>query len=104
MFVVYPVGKKASQFARKLVGKGVEIAVVDYMTAKSSGEEIARFTSELTRDFLAGKIDEIEVVYTITRVPVNNCWLRASYCLSRPAIWLPARRSSAISPTCSSPM
>lgn len=64
MFVVYPVGKKASQFARKLVGKGVEIAVVDYMTAKSSGEEIARFTSELTRDFLAGKIDEIEVVYT----------------------------------------
>lgn len=64
MFVVYPIGKKASQFARKLAGKDVEIAVVDYMTAKSPGEDIARFTSELTRDFLAGKIDEIEVVYT----------------------------------------
>lgn len=64
MFVVYPVGKKASHFAHKLAGKDVEIAVTDYMTAKSSGEEIARFTSELTRDFLAGKIDEIEVVYT----------------------------------------
>ena len=64
MFVVYPIGKKASQFAHKLAGKDVEIAVVDYMTAKSPGEDIARFTSELTRDFLAGKIDEIEVVYT----------------------------------------
>lgn len=64
MFVVYPIGKKASQFAHKLVGEGVEIAMTDYMTAKSPGEDIARFTNELTRDFVAGKIDEIEVVYT----------------------------------------
>ena len=64
MFVVYPIGKKASQFAHKLVGEGVEIAMTDYMTAKSPGEDIARFINELTRDFVAGKIDEIEVVYT----------------------------------------
>lgn len=64
MFVVYPIGKKASKFAEKLVGEGVELAVADYMTAKSSGEEIARFTNDLTRAFIAGEIDEVEVVYT----------------------------------------
>ena len=64
MFVVYPIGKKASQFAHKLAGESVEIAIADYMTAKSSAEDIARFTGELTREFLAGRVDEIEVVYT----------------------------------------
>ena len=64
MFVVYPIGKKASNFAQKLAGDGVEIAVTDYMTAKSPGEDIARFTNELTRAFVAGEIDEVEVVYT----------------------------------------
>ena len=42
MFVVYPIGKKASKFAQKL----------------------ARFTGELTREFIAGKVDCVEVVYT----------------------------------------
>ena len=64
MFVVYPIGKKASNFVQKLAGDGVEIAVTDYMTAKSPGEDIARFTNELTRAFVAGEIDEVEVVYT----------------------------------------
>ena len=64
MFVVYPIGKKASNFAQKLAGDGVAIAVTDYMTAKSPGEDIARFTNELTRAFVAGEIDEVEVVYT----------------------------------------
>ena len=64
MFVVYPIGKKASKFAQKLVGDNVEIATADEMTAKSSAEDIARFTGELTREFIAGKVDCVEVVYT----------------------------------------
>lgn len=64
MFVVYPIGKKASKFAQKLVGDHVELVVADYMTAKSPGEDIARFTGDLTREFIAGNLDEIEVVYT----------------------------------------
>ena len=52
MFVVYPIGKKASKFAQKLVGDNVEIVTADEMTAKSSVEDIARFT------------DCVEVVYT----------------------------------------
>ena len=58
MFVVYPIGKKASKFAQKLVGDNVEIVTADEMTAKSSAEDIARFTGELTREFI------VEVVYT----------------------------------------
>lgn len=34
MFVVYPIGKKASKFAQKLVGDNVEIVTADEMTAK----------------------------------------------------------------------
>ena len=64
MFVVYPIGKKASKFAQKLVGDNVEIVTADEMTAKSSVEDIARFTGELTREFIAGKVDCVEVVYT----------------------------------------
>ena len=64
MFVVYPIGKKASKFAQKLVGDNVEIVTADEMTAKSSAEDIARFTGELTREFIAGKVDCVEVVYT----------------------------------------
>ena len=64
MFVVYPIGKKASKFAQKLVGGNVEIVTADEMTAKSSAEDIARFTGELTREFIAGKVDCVEVVYT----------------------------------------
>ena len=64
MFVVYPIGKKASKFAQKLVGDNVEIVTADEMTAKSSAEDIARFTGELTQEFIAGKVDCVEVVYT----------------------------------------
>ena len=64
MFVVYPIGKKASKFAQKLVGDNVEIVTADKMTAKSSAEDIARFTGELMREFIAGKVDCVEVVYT----------------------------------------
>ena len=64
MFVVYPIGKKASKFAQKLVGDNVEIVTAYEMTAKSSAEDIARFTGELTREFIAGKVDCVEVVYT----------------------------------------
>lgn len=64
MFVVYPIGKKASKFAQKLVGDNVEIVTADEMTAKSSAEDIACFTGELTREFIAGKVDCVEVVYT----------------------------------------
>ena len=64
MFVVYPIGKKASKFAQKLVGDNVEIVTADEMTAKSSAEDIARFTGELTREFIARKVDCVEVVYT----------------------------------------
>ena len=63
MFVVYPIGKKASKFAQKLVGDNVDVTA-DEMTAKSSAEDIARFTGELTREFIAGKVDCVEVVYT----------------------------------------
>ena len=52
MFVVYPIGKKASKFAQKLVGDNVDVTA-DEMTAKSSAEDIARFTGELTREFIA---------------------------------------------------
>ena len=40
MFVVYPIGKKASKFAQKLVGDNVEIVTADEMTAKSSSKQI----------------------------------------------------------------
>ena len=46
------------------VGDNVEIVTADEMTAKSSAEDIARFTGELTREFIAGKVDCVEVVYT----------------------------------------
>ena len=66
MFVVYPIGKKASKFAQKLVGDNVEIVTADEMTAKSSAEDIARFTGELTREFIAGKVDcepDVNTIY-----------------------------------------
>ena len=46
------------------MGDNVEIVTADEMTAKSSVEDIARFTGELTREFIAGKVDCVEVVYT----------------------------------------
>ncbi len=63
-FVVYPIGKKARKFAQKLAGGSVEVVMVDYMTAKSPAEDVARFVGELNRTFLAGKIDRLDVVYT----------------------------------------
>ncbi len=63
-FVVYPIGKKAKKFGQKLVGDSIEVVTVDYMTAKSPAEDVARFVGELNRAFLAGKIDRLDVVYT----------------------------------------
>ena len=45
------------------MGDNVDVTA-DEMTAKSSAEDIARFTGELTREFIAGKVDCVEVVYT----------------------------------------
>ncbi len=63
-FVVYPIGKKARKFAKKLSDASVGVITVDYMTAKSSAEDITRFVSELNQNFLAGRIDRLDVVYT----------------------------------------
>ncbi len=63
-FIIYPVGKKARKFAQKLSETSVGVIDVDYMTAKSSAEEVARFVAELNRAFLAGRIDRLDVVYT----------------------------------------
>ncbi len=63
-FVVYPVGKKAVKFSYKLAGADVKVVTTGYMTAKSPAEDINRFTGELTREFLAGGIDRLDVVYT----------------------------------------
>ncbi len=64
VFVVYPIGKKARKFAQKLVGDSVTVETVDYMTAKSPAEDVARFVGELNRAFLLGRIDRLDVVYT----------------------------------------
>ncbi len=60
---VYPIGKKVVKAAQKLAIPDVSVVETPYMNTKSSGERIAQMAQELTKAFLAGEIDRIEIVF-----------------------------------------
>lgn len=62
-FTIYPIGKKVVTACRKLQLPEVNVKVLNYMTAKSSGNKIKQMCDELTQSFLSGELDRVEIVF-----------------------------------------
>lgn len=62
--VLYPVGKKIEHACRKIEGEGrISVVRLDNVDSKMDGQCVDNFTHALREDFLAGKLDMVEVVY-----------------------------------------
>lgn len=61
--VVYTVGRKIGRAAMRLCMDGVEVVQQEGIDSKMDGKRVNDFTLALQADFLAGRLDWVEVVY-----------------------------------------
>ena len=61
--ILHPVGKKMVRAVGKLAGDGVEVRAVATMNTRSTQQQIGDFTEMLKREFLAGEVDKVDMVY-----------------------------------------
>lgn len=62
-FVVYPVGRKMVKACTHLKHADTELRVIAGVDSKMEGARVNDFTDELRQDFLAHRLDAVEVVY-----------------------------------------
>jgi len=60
---LYPVGKKMERACSKIATSKLQISVPEGVNSKMDATAVNRFTTELRDNFLAGKLDEVYVVY-----------------------------------------
>lgn len=60
---IFPVGKKVEKAVRRLHDNKLRIIVPDGVDSKMKGEKVSEFTQSLRDEFIAGGLDQVEVVY-----------------------------------------
>ncbi|MDY2828019.1 MAG: ATP synthase F1 subunit gamma [Sodaliphilus sp.] len=60
---ILPVGKKIAKAAQSLSSASVKVETLDYISTRSSQEQLGKFTDVLRNGFLEGRFDMVSVVY-----------------------------------------
>ena len=60
---LFPVGRKVVKSVRKIVADGVKVETTDYMSTRSSSDDLSRFTAMLRERFLEGELDRVDLLY-----------------------------------------
>lgn len=60
---VFPVGRKVVKSVKRNITSGVNIETTDYMSTRSTSDDLSRFTASLRERFLDGEFDKVDVLY-----------------------------------------
>ncbi|MBQ1611689.1 MAG: ATP synthase F1 subunit gamma [Muribaculaceae bacterium] len=60
---VFPVGRKVVKSVKRNITTGVNIETTDYMSTRSTSDDLSRFTASLRERFLDGEFDKVDVLY-----------------------------------------
>ena len=60
---VFPVGRKVVKSVKRNITSGVTIETTDYMSTRSTSDDLSRFTATLRERFLDGEFDRVDVLY-----------------------------------------
>ena len=60
---VFPVGRKVVKSVKRNITTGVNIETTDYMSTRSTSDDLSRFTALLRERFLDGEFDKVDVLY-----------------------------------------
>ena len=60
---IFPVGRKVVKSVKRNITGGVNIETTDYMSTRSTSDDLSRFTASLRERFLDGEFDRVDVLY-----------------------------------------
>ncbi|MBQ1722197.1 MAG: ATP synthase F1 subunit gamma [Muribaculaceae bacterium] len=60
---VFPIGRKVVKSVKRNITTGVNIETTDYMSTRSTSDDLSRFTASLRERFLDGEFDKVDVLY-----------------------------------------